>query len=283
MEFLNVDYPKDKTIVNLFEEQVERTPDAIAIKFKERELTYKELNDRSNQLAHYLLRKYNVHPDELVGIELERSEWMVIGILAIIKSGGAYVPIDLDYPDRRKVFIREDANLKFTLDEMEVDRFIQENRSNEYPIINPKVQLSPSNLMYVIYTSGSTGVPKGVLIEHKNVVRLLFNDAFQFDFGSADVWTLFHNFNFDFSVWEMYGALLYGGKLIIVPSEVVRDTLFFADLLIVEGVTVLNQTPSAFYNLSEIFEFVNTENLHHLRYIIFGGEDNCTRYLPRNW
>ena len=126
--------------------------------------------------------------------------------------------------------------------------------------------------MYVIYTSGTTGNPKGVLIEHKNVVRLLFNDAFQFDFASEDVWTMFHNYNFDFSVWEMYGALMYGGKLIIVSSEVAKDTLSFAEMLTAEGVTILNQTPSAFYNLSEIFRTNHSNNVHHIRYVIFGGE-----------
>ena len=126
--------------------------------------------------------------------------------------------------------------------------------------------------MYVIYTSGTTGNPKGVLIEYKNVVRLLFNDAFQFDFSEKDVWTMFHNFNFDFSVWEMYGALLYGGKLIVVSSEIAKDTVSFSDLIIENGVTVLNQTPSAFYNLSEVFRTNPIDNNHHLRYAIFGGE-----------
>jgi non-ribosomal peptide synthetase component F len=177
-----VDYPKDKTIVDLFEEQVEKTPDNIAIKFRETELTYRELNEKSNQLAHYLITNYSIQADDLIGIELDRSEWMVIGILGIIKSGGGYVPIDPEYPEQRKDFIKEDANLKLIITDQELEKFRQENKNNEYPSINLNIGLYPNNLMYVIYTSGTTGNPKGVLIEHKNVVRLLFNDSFQFDF-----------------------------------------------------------------------------------------------------
>ena len=115
LETLNdtkADYPKDKTIVDLFEEQVKLNPENTAIKFKDKELTYRELNDQSNQLAHYLIKNYNIQPDELIGIELERSDWMVIGILAIIKSGGAYVPIDPEYPEQRKAFIKRGRKLK---------------------------------------------------------------------------------------------------------------------------------------------------------------------------
>ena len=142
-----INYPKDKTIVDLFKEQVNKTPDAVAIKFKETELTYQELNEKSNQLAHYLISNYNIEADDLVGIELERSEWMVIGILAIIKSGGAYVPIDPEYPQQRKAFIKEDARLKLTINEEELSKFSQENKKKVYPTSNPRTNLNPNNLM----------------------------------------------------------------------------------------------------------------------------------------
>jgi non-ribosomal peptide synthetase component F len=174
LETLNdtkADYPKDKTIVDLFEEQVEKTPDNIAIKFKETELTYRELNEKSNQLAHYLIKNYGIQPDDLIGIELERSEWMVIGILAIIKSGGAYVPIDPEYPEQRKNFIQEDASLKLTINEEELARFELDNSQKNYPISSPRTTLKPHNLMYVIYTSGSTGNPKGCMLEHGGLVN----------------------------------------------------------------------------------------------------------------
>jgi chemotaxis signal transduction protein len=147
LETLNdtkADYPKDKTIVDLFEEQVAKTPENIAIKFKDTELTYRGLNEKSNQLAHYLITNYAIQSDDLVGIELERSEWMVIGILAIIKAGGAYVPIDPEYPEQRKAFIKADANFKVTINDQELKKFREENKKNEYPSINPNIELYPT-------------------------------------------------------------------------------------------------------------------------------------------
>ncbi|MGK5092491.1 AMP-binding protein [Deltaproteobacteria bacterium TL4] len=136
---------------------------------------------------------------------------------------------------------------------------------------NPNLQSQPSQLAYIIYTSGSTGKPKGVMIEHRHVVRLMFNDQNPFDFSSADVWTLFHSYAFDFSVWEMYGALLYGGLLVIVPKEVTQNPQEFLSLLTSRQVTVLNQTPGAFYTL--IQEAMQHADLKlALRYVIFGGE-----------
>ena len=131
--------------------------------------------------------------------------------------------------------------------------------------------LQTRSLAYIIYTSGTTGKPKGVMIEHRNVVRLLFNSKMQFDFNDKDVWTMFHSVCFDFSVWEMYGALLYGGKLIVVPKLTARDTREFLKLLKREKATVLNQTPSAFHNLiNEELQFEESEL--GIRYVIFGGE-----------
>jgi non-ribosomal peptide synthetase component F len=127
---IDTNFPIDKTIVDLFEKQVAKTPNAVATKFKDSELTYRELNEQSNQLAHYLIKNYSIQPDDLVGIELERSEWMVIGILGIIKSGGAYVPIDPEYPEQRKSFIKEDASFKVTINDYELDKFSQANKNN---------------------------------------------------------------------------------------------------------------------------------------------------------
>ena len=265
-------YPSDETIVSLFEKQVKNNPEAIALSYGGLNLTYKELNQKTNQFAHYLLKKYTVLPDDLVGIDLERSEWMIIAMLAVIKAGGAYVPIDPDLPTERKSYIINNSGLKAVIDSQTIDLFKEVNGELPYPVDNPVASISPDNLLYVIFTSGSTGKPKGVLIEHKNVVRLLFNDGFQFDFNDKDVWTMFHNYNFDFSVWEMYGALLYGGKLIIVPKLTASDTLDFAELIMEEGVTVLNQTPLAFYNLSEVISAHSMNDKLALKYVIFGGE-----------
>jgi amino acid adenylation domain-containing protein len=288
------EYPKDKTLQRLFEEQVERTPDNIAVTGSPRiehmtymtYTSYRELNQKSNQLAH-LLRQKSIKPDTIVGIMMQRSLEMIIGILGILKAGGAYLPIDPDYPGERQQYMLEDSGAKILVTvpgsrvKAEVEeRFIEiidiSNLSSFSTLtltltLTSTCQVSPTNLAYIIYTSGTTGKPKGVLVEHKNVVRLLFNDEFQFDFNSRDVWTLFHSFCFDFSVWEMYGALLYGGKVVIIPKMTARDPGEFLEILKKHNVTVLNQTPSAFYNLINL-ESTEPGKPLRLKYVIFGGE-----------
>ncbi|OCL27784.1 hypothetical protein U472_04325 [Orenia metallireducens] len=273
------DYPQQKTIQQIFEEQVDNNKESIAVVFEDKELTYQELNRKSNQLARRLRAK-GVRPDNLVGILVEDSLEMIISIMAILKAGGAYVPIDPTYPQDRIDYILADSgtaillttsNLKDVVDFNQErvyldDKSIYQGDSSNLENIN-----NPNDLAYIIYTSGTTGKPKGVMVEHRNLVRLLFNDKFQFDFNSNDVWTMFHSYCFDFSVWEMYGALLYGGKLVLVSKSIARDTKKFRDLLNHQQVTVLNQTPSAFYNL------INEELTHedkdlNLKYVIFGGE-----------
>ncbi|WP_189457591.1 non-ribosomal peptide synthetase, partial [Aquimarina muelleri] len=286
-----VTYPKNKTIVDLFSDQASRTPNAIAVVFKGMELSYEELDKRSNQLGHYL-REKGVKPDDLVGICLERSLEMLIGILGILKSGAAYVPIDPDYPKDRIDYTLDDAGINIVLSSAYGSRVLKNNKDLIILLLDGDCDViggfsenglsnvsSPSDLAYVIYTSGSTGKPKGVLITHTNVVRLFYNDSCLFDFSSQDVWTLFHSFCFDFSVWEMYGALLHGGRLVVVPKEVTKNAISFKDLLINEGVTVLNQTPSSFYALQE--EFLSGSSNHSLRYVIFGGEALNPSYLAR--
>jgi len=228
------DYPSDKTIVDLFEAQVKLNPDNTALKFKDIELTYRELNEQSNQLAHYLIKHYTIQPDDLVGIELERSEWMVIGILAIIKSGGAYVPIDPEYPEQRKDFIKEDASFKVTLNQQELEKFRatnNNNNNNEYPSTNPNIELSPNNLMYVIYTSGTTGNPKGVLIEHRNAVRLVYNPNYV-EISSDDRLLQTGAIEFDASTFEIWGMLTNGALIHLQPKDVLLDIKKLKDRII---------------------------------------------------
>ncbi|MDY7994207.1 amino acid adenylation domain-containing protein, partial [Paenibacillus polymyxa] len=281
------EFPRGKTLIQLFEEQAELYPDNVAAVMNERQLTYRELNERSNRLARKL-RETGVEADQLVAILAERSLDMVVGILAILKAGGAYVPVDPDYPEERIRFMIEDSGAPLLLIQkhlhektdfagtrLELDDFVWGDRgadsADALDASNLEPISGPGNLAYVIYTSGTTGRPKGTLIEHKNVVRLLFNDKNLFDFGPSDTWTLFHSFCFDFSVWEMYGALLYGGKLVIVPPLTAKNPADFLALLGREQVTILNQTPTYFYQLLRKVLADHPYDLR-IRNVIFGGE-----------
>ena len=264
-------WPKDKTIHGLFEEQARRTPDQIAIigptpdnRSYRSYMTYAQLNGHADGAACDLLQK-GVRPGNIVAILMERSTEMIVAMLAVLKTGGAYMPMDPDYPRERIDYMLEDSSSAVLIDHGSY-------RSHGTPPSMPHA-VTPENPAYVIYTSGTTGKPKGVVIEHRDVVRLLFNDKFQFNFNGTDVWTMFHSNCFDFSVWEMYGALLYGGKLVVVPKMTARDTGEFIELLRRESVTVLNQTPSAFYNLMR--EALSTHRAGAalcLKNVIFGGE-----------
>ncbi|MGO4295016.1 amino acid adenylation domain-containing protein [Chitinophaga sp. RAB17] len=265
----DVSYPTAITLVDLLQEQVKHSPHHVAVVFEKRSLTYKELHERSAQLGHYLRERYKIKPNDLVGIILERSDWLVITILAVLKAGGAYVPIDPEYPQERIDYMIADSQCKVVIDKQELWSFrLQEE---QYPKEEPVAVNKPGDLAYVIYTSGTTGHPKGTLITHRNVVRLFKTDKPLFDFGAADVWTLFHSCCFDFSVWEMYGALLFGGKLVVVPLLTAKDPQAFLEVLRQEKVTVLNQTPSAFYNIIKQ-ELLKAQTDLQLRYVIFGGE-----------
>lgn len=277
----DVNYPKNKTIAQLFEEQVEKTPNNIAVKINDAVITYSELNKRANQLANYLVGK-GILKNDIVALRSERKIEMIVAILGIIKAGAGYLPINLAYPEDRVNFMVSDSKAKILLcdnstkDDMQIDLehiIIDFDNEEIYKGKDEFVKLKtyPDDLLYIIYTSGSTGTPKGAMISNKNVVRLMKNDKYLFDFSEKDVWTMFHSVAFDFSVWEMYGALLYGGKLILVPEETAKDPRLFLDLLRKEKVTVLNQTPTYFYNLLNTEMQFEDENLK-IRYIIYGGE-----------
>jgi amino acid adenylation domain-containing protein len=277
------DYPKDKCIHQLFEEQVAKTPDAIALVFEDERLSYQVLNSKANQLAHYL-QVQGVQAQTLVAIGVDRSLIMIISLLSILKAGGTYVPIDPNYPAARLAYLLDDCQAKILITQshivwpetsvqiMNVDNLTEQLA--EYSSINPKSEssLAADNLAYVIYTSGSTGNPKGVMVSHANVSRLFATTQPKFNFNDQDVWTLFHSYAFDFSVWEMWGALLYGGKLVIVSYMTSRSPEEFYQLLVKENVTVLSQTPSAFRQLLQVDQTIEDKNALKLRYIIFGGE-----------
>ncbi|MBT9265316.1 amino acid adenylation domain-containing protein [Pseudomonas sp. MG-9] len=272
--------PPSPTLHRLFEAQVALCPQAIALVYEDEHLSYAALNAQANRLARKL-REQGVGPEVRVGIATERALALVVGVLAILKAGGAYVPLDPQYPAERLSYMIEDSGIALLLtqqplleglparDEVQVlclDTLALDGYSaDDLPSLS-----RPDNLAYVIYTSGSTGRPKGALLSHANVGRLLSATACEFNFGADDVWTLFHSCAFDFSVWELFGALCTGGRLVIVPYYISREPQAFHRLLCDEGVTVLNQTPTAFRQLLPI-ACASPRNLA-LRQVIFGGE-----------
>ncbi len=265
----NAQWPGEQNLVQLFEAQVARTPAHTAVVFEQQRLTYASLNAQVNQLAHYLNDTCTIQPGEPVAVLLERGEWMVTALLAVLKTGGAYVPVDPAYPAGRIAYMLNDCRARIVIDSKLLDAFGQVQQ--QYATVNPGTVISPDGLAYVIYTSGSTGQPKGTLAEHRNLVRLFFTEPALFDFNSNDAWLLFHSFCFDFSVWEMYGALLFGGKLVVLPAMTARDPEAVLGIMQQENITVLNQTPSAFYTLAQQ-AISGTASLPALRYAIFGGE-----------
>ncbi|MDY7229483.1 non-ribosomal peptide synthase/polyketide synthase [Hyalangium rubrum] len=277
-------FPGKDCLHQRFEAQVRLHPEAIAVVGDGERLTYAELDRRANQLAHALIAR-GVRPEALVGLCVERSLATVVGILGILKAGAAYVPLDPTYPADRLAFMVEDSRMPLVITQRQlVERLPAEGTAllvldeateelARQPAHAPNLPLSSDHLAYVIYTSGSTGRPKGSLLPHSNVMRLFEGTDHWFHFDEKDVWTLFHSYAFDFSVWEIWGALMYGGRLVVVPYMVSRSPDAFYQLLSDERVTVLNQTPAAFRQLIQAEERRESGALPlALRYVVFGGE-----------
>ena len=266
-----------------FEAQALANPESIAVTDGEHQLSYGALNQQANRLAHHLI-VLGVKDEMRVAICLQRSAQMLVAMLAVVKAGGAYVPIAPEAPSERNAFILKDSKsvLLITREALTkgleqacprmVDVDAHQAEIESHPDINPDLSIAIDRLLYVIYTSGSTGKPKGALVTHFNAARLFASTDHWFDLGAKDVWTMFHSFAFDFSVWEIWGALLYGGRLLIVPHLVSRAPEEFIDLLNREGVTVLNQTPSAFRQLMDAEARHPLRVDTPLRLVIFGGE-----------
>ena len=271
------------SLTSLFEAQVDRAPHAVALTLAGRSLTYAELDERANRLANHL-QSLGVGPEVLVGLSAPRSLEMVVAILGILKAGGAYLPLDPEYPAERLAFMLEDARSPVLVTAgvppagagrarvVSLDTDAPELQRS--PATRPAPAAGPHNLAYVIYTSGSTGRPKGVMVEHGNVTRLFTATAPWFGFNATDTFTLFHSYAFDFSVWEIWGALLHGGRLVLVPHDVARSPTALHELLRRERVTVLCQTPSAFKQLVRAEAPLPDAALAELawRFVIFGGE-----------
>jgi amino acid adenylation domain-containing protein len=277
--------------LSLFEERARAVPQAPAVTHGATTIDCGELDARAEHLAARLAAR-GVGPESRVGLVLPRSIDLVVAILAVLKAGGAYVPMDPESPADRIAYIVEDSEAGLVITHPEVmdalpdgiaaDRLLVLDAVGDHPpgagvgggSARAAGPVSPESAAYVIYTSGSTGRPKGVVVTHGNVARLLAASGEEFTFGGDDVWTMFHSYAFDFTVWELWGALAHGGRLVVVDKDVARSPADFARLLDRERVTVLNQTPSAFYRLVEEIDRAGgglRERLA-LRTVVFGGE-----------
>jgi amino acid adenylation domain-containing protein len=258
-------------------ERVKESEHDRALRFRDVAWTYGQLDAEAAMIADSLLR-LALPPKSLVGVCLPRGNHLVAAILGIVIAGHGYVPLDPAYPDERLCFIADDAQLAAV-----VCRAAERNRwPSKLPAVCPEdlparavaswgpPRAEADDVAYVIYTSGSTGTPKGVRVSHRNVIELLRHALPLFQLDASDVWTLFHSCSFDFSVWEMWGALLTGAQLTVVETAVAPDAVAFVRLLATERVTVLNAVPSVFRHL--LAAYTEQPMPLALRYVIFGGE-----------
>lgn len=302
------EYPRHKTVHQIFEEQVERTPDHIAIVYEDVKLTYKELNERSNQLAHYLINHYQIKADDLIVLCLDHNEQMMISIMAVWKAGGAYVPMDPSYPNERLGYILQDTRAKiaittqaygnrlkkivlerknlnrlpseadwFQTQVFEIEDLKEKKEYSLQPIHNPNASTRSTDLAYVIYTSGTTGQPKGVMIEHKNVLNLNTSLFQKYDFGEdlhGHVILQSSNYVFDSSVEDIVLSLLNGFKLVMMPERLRLEHIDFYNYLNKHKVTYMGATPSFLhqYDLTRI---------HCLKKISVGGEKITREFITQ--
>ncbi len=273
------EYSLDRCIHELISDRATQTPEAVAVVFADKQLTYQQLNTQANQLAHYL-QKLGVCPDVLVGICVERSLEMVVGLLAILKAGGAYLPLDPDYPQERLAFMLENAGVSVLLTQeklvnllpkpaqvicLDSDRF-SINRESQ---ANPITTVQPENIAYAIYTSGSTGVPKAVMIPHRAICNHMLWMQAEFPLTSADCVLQKTPFSFDASVWEFYAPLLAGAKLLLAQPGGHQDSGYLVDLIAAQQVTILQLVPT---QLRLLLENPQLSHCQSLRRVFCGGE-----------
>ncbi|WP_188754139.1 non-ribosomal peptide synthetase, partial [Pedobacter psychrotolerans] len=283
-------YPKDKTIVDLFEAQVVLTPDAIALSFEKEKLTYTELNERANQLAHYL-NSQGVSTDKLVGVFIERSLEMIIAILGVWKTGGAYVPIDPGYPVERIDYLLEDSGVSIIVTskrckqnlpadlQQTVISLDEETQLTNQPVIALENIISSHGLCYVIYTSGSTGRPKGVLVEHRGMLNHLFAKINELQIDNYTRLAYTASYTFDISVWQMFCALLCGGCTIVYPDHLILQPAAMIEQIEADKVTILELVPS--YLVAVLQEEIAAK-LKNLRYLLLTGE-TVSQVLLAQW
>ncbi|MFH0901105.1 MAG: amino acid adenylation domain-containing protein, partial [Pseudomonadota bacterium] len=284
-----VDYPRERCIHELFEEQAARTPDAVAVEHEREQLTYAELDERANRLACYL-RKLGVGPEAVVGICVERSLEMVVGILGVLKASGAYLPMDPRYPEERLAFMMDDAGISVLLTQAKLEPVLPASSrrqvrrvaiDRDWPEIaqeppgSPRSEAVPDNLAYVIYTSGSTGRPKGTLLCHRGVCNLVADQSRIVPLDPADRVLQCASFGFDASVWEIYGALLAGATLVMVKRESLLPGRDLQETLRAQCISAALLLPAALTTLDE-------SDVPDLRTVLYGG-DVCPSAVSVRW
>lgn len=260
----SVEYEKNKTILDVFNEQVDKTPNAIAIVFEDVKITYKEIDELSNKLANYLLSAHTIKIGDIVGVKLERNEWQIISLLSVLKTGAAYVPINPNYPEERIDYIENDSNCKVTIDEFVIEVFrSSQNISKE----RPKVEISTDNLAYVMYTSGSTGQPKGVMVTHKNVFNLLYWFTDNFKISEKTVAIQLTDISFDPSIEDIFGTFIKGGVYHIISKNVLSNIQELREYIFKNKITILNYIPRYLFEL-----LGNQPKIDSIEFVISGGE-----------
>jgi amino acid adenylation domain-containing protein len=278
-------YPSNHTIQEIFEEQVVKNPDALAVSFEGKVLTYQELNEKSNRLAHYLRETYSIKSDDLIGVIMDRSEWLIITILGIIKSGAAYLVLDPSYPEQRISFIVEQSGIKALLLGKDIETLARVEKLkleeiwekvNNYPTNNLEVINKSRDLVYVIYTSGSTGVPKGVLIEHYSVLRLVINTNY-IEISNTDRLLQTASTSFDASTFEIWGMLLNGGSIYIYSQETILKASSLEKRLKEDKINVLWLSSSLFNEMCDRSPIMFSE----LKYLLVGGEKLSPNHINK--
>ncbi|MEH2283675.1 MAG: amino acid adenylation domain-containing protein [Nostoc sp.] len=275
-----VEYPQQLCIHELFEAQVEKTPDAIAVVFEDQQLTYRELNAKANQLAHYLC-SLGVKPEVLVGICVERSLYMIIGLLGILKAGGGYIPLDPSYPKERLAYMLEDSQPRVLLTQQQLVETLPTHKAeviclnSDWELIaqhskhNPNSHLSSDNLAYIIYTSGSTGQPKGAMNTHRGICNRLLWMQDKYQLTATDRVLQKTPFSFDVSVWEFFWPLITGARLVVAQPEGHRDPNYLVNVIAQQQITTIHFVPSM---LQVFLEAENLEICNCLQRVIVSGE-----------
>ncbi|WP_297910681.1 amino acid adenylation domain-containing protein, partial [Thiomonas sp.] len=287
------DHPVQGGLGQALFEIVQRHPQATAVVCDGQALDYATLWQRAQALASRL-RAHGVGPESPVGLCLERSPELVVGMVGIVLAGATYVPLETHYPLQRLQFLLRDSAVRLVVAHAPTRELLAQaepalpllmlDAPSPVPVpVAAPVPVHPGQLAYVIYTSGSTGTPKGVGVSHANVLRLLHATRADFGFGPHDVWSCFHSIAFDFSVWELWGALLHGARVVVVPHWAARSPQALWQLMREQRVSVLSQTPSAFYQLMREPGFVDEAFAHGLRWVVFGGEALDSRRLLPWW